>query len=110
MPDLKRYPIDWNGEPRWLDIPRENVVAEIGMNDLPPLADPWAAMVRAILVCDGIPPEEARAYGFAFCTPSFDEALALALQERGRDARIAVNRVDNSYATPPGRPVAWREG
>lgn len=63
---------------------------------------------RTFLVCDGIPPEEARAYGFAFCTPSFDEALALALQERGRDARIAVNRVDNSYTTPPGRPVAWR--
>jgi hypothetical protein len=63
---------------------------------------------RTFLVCDGIPPEEARAYGFAFCTPDFDEALALALQERGRDARIAVNRVDNSYTTPPGRPVAWR--
>jgi nickel-dependent lactate racemase len=63
---------------------------------------------RTFLVCDGIAPEEARAYGFAFCTPDFDEALALALQERGRDARIVVNRVDNSYTTPPGRPVAWR--
>jgi nickel-dependent lactate racemase len=63
---------------------------------------------RTFLVCDGLSPEEARAYGFAFGTPDFDEALALALQERGRDARIAVNRVDNSYTTPPGRPVAWR--
>jgi nickel-dependent lactate racemase len=63
---------------------------------------------RTFLVCDGLSPEEARAYGFAFCTPDFDEALALALQERGRDARIAVNRVDNAYTTPPGRPVAWR--
>ncbi|MFO7698335.1 MAG: lactate racemase domain-containing protein, partial [Anaerolineae bacterium] len=48
MPDLNHYPIDWNGEPRTLAIPRENVVAEIGMTDFPPLADPWSAIVDAL--------------------------------------------------------------
>ena len=70
---------------------------------------------RVFLVCDGIQPSEAKDLGFAHCTPRFDEALAQALVEKGRDASIAVNRVSNRYTTPPGRPVAqrampWREG
>jgi nickel-dependent lactate racemase len=63
---------------------------------------------KVVLVCDGIGPQEARAMGFAHCTPRYEEALALALDDRGRDARIAVNVVSNEYTTPPGRPVAWR--
>ena len=63
---------------------------------------------RTFLVCDGITPQEAREYGFALCAPSFEQALDQALRERGRDARIAVNRVDNTFGTPPGRPVSWR--
>jgi nickel-dependent lactate racemase len=63
---------------------------------------------RVVLVCAGIAPREARAFGFAHCTPRFEEALALALRDRGPEARIAVNVVSNVYATPPGRPVAWR--
>jgi hypothetical protein len=30
------------------------------------------------------------------------------LEERGPDARIAVNRVSAAVTDPPGRPVAWR--
>jgi nickel-dependent lactate racemase len=63
---------------------------------------------RVVLVCDGIAPQEARAMGFAHCTPRFEDALALALADRGGDARIAVNITSNEFATPPGRPVAWR--
>jgi nickel-dependent lactate racemase len=63
---------------------------------------------RAFLVSDGVSPQEAREYGFACGTNSFDEALAMALAERGPDARIAVNRVSAAVTDPPGRPVAWR--
>ena len=63
---------------------------------------------RVFLVCDGIEPQEAKDLGFAHCTPRFDEALAQALSEKGRDASIAVNRVSNRFTTPPGRPVTWR--
>lgn len=63
---------------------------------------------KVILVCDGISPQEATEYGFAHCTTSFDEAMALALADRGADARIAVNRVSAPIVHPPGRPVAWR--
>ena len=63
---------------------------------------------RVFLVCDGISPEQGRALGYALCTPSYDEALAMGLAERGRDARIAVNMVDNSVHPYAGRPVSWR--
>lgn len=63
---------------------------------------------RAILVSDGISPQEAREFGFECGTSSFDEALAFALSERGADARIAVNRVCAAVTDPPGRPVPWR--
>ena len=63
---------------------------------------------KVVLVCDGIAPREAREMGFAHCTPRYEDALALALEERGPDARIAVNVVSNETTTPPGRPVAWR--
>ena len=63
---------------------------------------------KVFLVCDGIQPDEARAFGFQYCTPSFDKALALALEDRGRDARVAVNITSNAVSYPPGRPVAWR--
>jgi len=63
---------------------------------------------KVFLVCDGISPQESQEYGFAYCTANFDEALALALADRGPDARIAVNRVSAAVTDPPGRPVAWR--
>jgi len=63
---------------------------------------------RVFLVCDGIAPDEARALGFAHCTPDFDEALSLALAERGADARVAVNAIDNTIHPYAGRPVSWR--
>jgi nickel-dependent lactate racemase len=60
------------------------------------------------LVCDGISPQEAGEYGFRHCTPSFDEALDLALEQQGRNARITVNNVSNAPSSWLGRPVAWR--
>ena len=63
---------------------------------------------KTFLVCDGIDPREAGELGFRYCTPRFEDALALALEDRGADARIAVNIVSNAFSTPPGRPVAWR--
>ncbi len=63
---------------------------------------------KVFLVCDGISAQEAQEYGFAYCTANFDEALALALVDRGPDAQIAVNRVSAAVTDPPGRPVAWR--
>ena len=63
---------------------------------------------KVFAVCDGISPQEAREYGFRYGTTRFEDALELALEDRGRDARIAVNVVDNRYTTPPGRPVSWR--
>ena len=63
---------------------------------------------KAFIVCDGITPEEAREFGFQHCTSRFEDALAMALEDRGKDARIAVNIVSNAFPTPPGRPVAWR--
>lgn len=63
---------------------------------------------KVILVCDGISAAEARAYGFAHCTTNFEEAMGMALADRGRDATIAVNRVSAAVTHPPGRPVAWR--
>ena len=63
---------------------------------------------RTFLVSDGISPQEAQEYGFACGLSDFDEALAMALEERGPDARIAINRVSAAVTEPPGRPVAWR--
>jgi nickel-dependent lactate racemase len=63
---------------------------------------------RTFLVCDGISPQEAMELGFRYCTSRFEDALALALEDRGPEARIAVNIVSNAFTTPPGRPVAWR--
>ena len=60
---------------------------------------------RTFLVCEGIDPEEARQFGFAYCTRSFDEALAKALAERGSDARIAVN----IQSEVGWRTLPWRE-
>lgn len=63
---------------------------------------------KVILVCDGIDPQQARAFGFQHCTANFEEAMALALAERGKNARIATNIINDPISTPPGRPVAWR--
>ena len=63
---------------------------------------------KVFLVCDRIKPSEAREFGFQYCTPRFEEALALAFEDRAHDASVAVNIVSNAYTTPPGRPVAWR--
>lgn len=60
------------------------------------------------LVCDGLSPQEGREYGFAHCTPRFGDALNLALERQGQDARIAVNVVSNANSGWLGRPVAWR--
>jgi nickel-dependent lactate racemase len=63
---------------------------------------------KVILVCDGITRSEALAFGFHDCTDCFDDALALAFADRGKDARIAVNLVSSDIPNPPGRSVAWR--
>lgn len=61
---------------------------------------------RVVLVCDGIQPADARAMGFAHCTPRFEEALEFALSDRGRDATIAVN----IQSRIGWRTLPWREG
>jgi nickel-dependent lactate racemase len=63
---------------------------------------------KVILVSDGIPPHLAKELGFHAATSSFDDALALALADRGKDARIALNINNEIVADPPGRPVTWR--
>ena len=63
---------------------------------------------KVILVGDGIAPAEARALGFQHCTPCFDDALALAFADRGKDARVAVNLVSSEIPNTVGRAVAWR--
>ena len=48
MQNVKHYPIDWNGETRALALPTANIAAEIKMTGLPPVADPWQAIVDAL--------------------------------------------------------------
>lgn len=63
---------------------------------------------KVILVCDGLTRAEALSFGFHECTTCFDDALALAFADRGKDARVAVNLVSSEIPNPPGRSVAWR--
>lgn len=63
---------------------------------------------KVILVSDGISPVEARAFGFHQGVSHFDDALALAFADRGKDARIAVNLVSSEIPSPVNRSVAWR--
>ena len=59
-----------------------------------------------ILVAEGIDPAEARAFGFADCVRSFDDALERAFAWKGRDATVAT-------CFPRGiqwRILPWREG
>ena len=53
---------------------------------------------RVFLVSDGVGREEGEAMGFAFVTRSFDEALAKAFGELGRDAGVVVNAAGGTYA------------
>ena len=46
--DFTSYPIDWNGEARTLDVPRDNVAAEIRMTDYTARANPWSAIAPAL--------------------------------------------------------------
>ncbi|MEM2906025.1 MAG: lactate racemase domain-containing protein [Candidatus Bathyarchaeia archaeon] len=46
---------------------------------------------RVFLVTEGISKEDGEKLGAAYTTDSFDEALAKALQEKGKDATIAVH-------------------
>lgn len=55
---------------------------------------------RVYLVCDGVDPVEGRELGFAEVFRSFDDALAHALEEKGRAATISVN-------FPRG--ICWRQ-
>ena len=61
---------------------------------------------RSFLVCDGIQPEDARAYGFAHCTNDFSAALSQALAERGPGATVAT-LINRGIAW---RMMPWREG
>lgn len=63
---------------------------------------------KVILVCAGITPDEARSLGFQHCTTCFDDALALAFADRGKEARVAVNLVSSEIPRAVGRSVAWR--
>ncbi|MBN1400864.1 MAG: DUF2088 domain-containing protein [Anaerolineae bacterium] len=56
MQELKRYPVDWDGRPRVLSVPRDNIGAEIKMTDLASLADPWRAIQYALEHPIGRPP------------------------------------------------------
>lgn len=61
---------------------------------------------RVFLVSQGISPDEAKAFGFAMGTDSFDEALGAALSELGPDATISMNLMRGiGWRTGP-----WREG
>jgi len=63
---------------------------------------------KVFLVCDGIQPQEAKEFGFQYCTSCFEEALAVAFEDRGKDARIATNILADPIFNPPGRHVSWR--
>jgi nickel-dependent lactate racemase len=52
----KVYTVEWNGQPRPLAVPRDNLAYELTMTDLPPLADPAAAIVEALEAPIGVPP------------------------------------------------------
>ena len=67
---------------------------------------------RVILVCDGIDPEQARELGFEYCTPRFEDAMAMALEMRGDDSRVAVNLVPRQRTSQrvAWRMMPWREG
>ncbi len=56
---------------------------------------------RVILVSEGISHDDAREFGFAYSTKSFDEALAIAFQHHGPKATISMNLT---------RGVGWRCG
>jgi nickel-dependent lactate racemase len=61
---------------------------------------------RVFLVCDGIQPQEAKEFGFQHCTQQFEDAVNLAFEDRGKDARIATNiQIRGGFRTMP-----WREG
>jgi nickel-dependent lactate racemase len=113
-----------NGHPRQMDAARTAALFKAGTQEIARTMVRRDANVRTcstlytarrvlerrkvFLVCDGIGPQEASEFGFQYCTPRFEDALALALEDRGRDARIAVNVVSNAFTDPPGRPVSWR--
>ncbi|MCX6048852.1 MAG: lactate racemase domain-containing protein [Chloroflexi bacterium] len=63
---------------------------------------------KVFLVSDGIQPGEARALGFHYATACFADAMAAALEEKGKAARIATNILADPVTNPPGRPVTWR--
>jgi len=67
---------------------------------------------KVILVCDGIDPGQAKELGFEYCTPSFDDAMARALEMRGDDSTIAVNLVPRPTASTnvAWRKMPWRQG
>lgn len=56
---------------------------------------------RVILVSEGVSDDDARAYGFAHATRSFEDALAVAFRHHGQDATISMNLT---------RGVGWRCG
>ena len=67
---------------------------------------------KVILVCDGIDPEQAKELGFEYCTPSFDDAMARALEMKSDDSTIAVNLVPRPTASTnvAWRKMPWRQG
>ena len=70
------------------------------------LAKKALASRRVFLVSEGISKEDALAYGFAFSTRSFEEALGKAFVERGRDATISTN-IQHGIGR---RTAPWVEG
>ncbi|MDP2953149.1 MAG: hypothetical protein Q8O76_07530, partial [Chloroflexota bacterium] len=62
---------------------------------------------RVWLVSDGMKAQEAKDFGFEYCASRFEDALKRALNDRGRDARAAVNIVQYPVAW---RAMPWREG
>jgi nickel-dependent lactate racemase len=113
-----------NGHPRQMDATRTAALFKAGTQEIARAMVTREANVRTcstlytarrvlerrkvFIACDGIGSQEASEFGFQYCTSCFEDALNLALEDRGKDARIAVNVVSNAFSDPPGRPVSWR--
>lgn len=52
----RAFRVSWNREERQLELPADRIVAELRFKDLPPLADPGEAILRALECPIGAPP------------------------------------------------------
>src|SRR5687768_7796621 len=52
----KVYTVSWNGQPKPLAVPRDNLAHELTMTDLPPLPDVAGAIIAALEAPIGVAP------------------------------------------------------